>query len=143
LFENSLEKVARLLLFLIHVLKVSYPFLGRRYTSFLEAPRSTLLIPCYSTQVNAIEQLLLETMSCVWVHYYVMQKAWNSKIHSVDSLLQHTGKCHWAVITGNIVMRLGALLRDAESLMWCGKPEHDFWWQPYWETMATIKKWLS
>ena len=39
--ENSnffLEKVARLLLFLIHVLKGSYSFSGRQYTSFLKDP---------------------------------------------------------------------------------------------------------
>ena len=54
LFENSLENVARLLLFLIHVLKGSCPLLGRQYIPFLEALDSLLQY----TQENAIKQLL-------------------------------------------------------------------------------------
>ena len=45
LFENSLEKVARLLLFLIHVSKGSRELLGRQYSPFLEAPRPAPSIP--------------------------------------------------------------------------------------------------
>jgi len=58
LFENSLEKVARLLLILNYILKGSHPPLGRQYSPFLEAPRLTSSIVCYNTQANAIKQPL-------------------------------------------------------------------------------------
>ena len=51
LFENSLEKVSRLLLFLIRILK---GYLGCKYTKFLEALRPALLILCYNTEANGI-----------------------------------------------------------------------------------------
>ena len=59
LFENSREKVARLLLaiFNLHIKQVT-PLLGRQYTPLLEAPKPTLSIPHYNTQVNTIKQLL-------------------------------------------------------------------------------------
>ena len=57
-FENSREKVARLLLYSIRISNRSHPLLGCQYTQLLEAPKPTLSIPYYNTQVNTIKQLL-------------------------------------------------------------------------------------
>ena len=51
--------------------------LGHQYRQLLGAPKLALSIPCYSTQVNAIEQLLYyqEKSLCVGVNYYMMREA--------------------------------------------------------------------
>ena len=65
LFENSQEKVVRLLIFNSHIEWVT-PLLGYQYTLLLEAPKPVLLIPCYNTQVNTIKQLLYQIDAKAW-----------------------------------------------------------------------------
>jgi len=61
----------------LHIKYVGHTPLGYQYKPLLKALKSASSILCYSTQVNAIKQLLhyQETLSCVGVHYYVILEA--------------------------------------------------------------------
>ena len=80
LFENSQEKVARLLLHSIHVSNGSCPHLGHQYTPLLEAPKPSLSISCYNTQLNAIKNLLYLSGNIV--------VCWGTLLRDVGSQMQ-------------------------------------------------------
>ena len=75
------RKVARLLLYSICISSRSRPLLGHQYTTLLEALKPAPSIPCYSTQVNAIKQLL----------YY--QETWGALLRDAGSLMQRVKLC--------------------------------------------------